>query len=76
MRPDDWDSPSLDLKPLILHLTETDSKIVCVPEGYANCLKAFVPDSVMMVFSGKLLEDALNDSWRFDSKLWIDWSKF
>ena len=76
VRPDDWDSPSLDLKPLILHLTETDSKIVCVPEGYANCLKASAPDSVMMVFSGKLLEDALNDSWRFDSKLWIDWSKF
>lgn len=76
VKPDNWDAPSLDLKPLIFTLTEADSKIVCVPEGFANCLKASVPDSVMMVFSGKTFEDALNDSWRYDSKLWVDWSKY
>lgn len=76
VQPDDWNTPSSDLKPFIFNLNETDSKIVCVPEGYANCLKASVPDSVMMVLSSKLLEEALHDSWRFDNKLWIDWNEY
>lgn len=76
IKPDDWNNPSLDLEPEIFSLNEDDSKIICVPEGYANCLKASRPDSVLMVFSGKILEDALEDSWRYDKDLWVDWSKY
>jgi len=54
-------------------LTETDSKIVCVPEGYANAIKASVADSILLVFSGKTLPEAYSDSWRYDKHLWIDW---
>ena len=73
---DDWDNPSPELVPSIYTLTDSDSKIVCVPEGYANCIKASVPGSVLMVFSGKILENALGDSWRYDKNMWVDWSKY
>ena len=72
---DDWDNPSPDLKAQKYRLTEHESKIVCVPEGYANCIKASVPGSVLLVFSGKTLPEAYSDSWRYDSKLWITWSE-
>jgi dTDP-4-dehydrorhamnose 3,5-epimerase len=73
VQPDDWENPSPDLKPEVFHLDGDHSRIVCVPEGYANCIKALEPDSVLMVFSGKILEDALTDSWRYDSSLWMNW---
>jgi len=72
---DDWDAPSKSLKPEIHHLSDAHSQIVCVPEGYANCIKADVADSVLLVFSGKILSDALNDSYRYDPNYWFDWSK-
>ena len=72
---DDWKNPSPDLKAQKYHLTEEESRIICVPEGYANCIKASVPGSVLLVFSGKTLPEAYSDSWRYDSKLWITWSE-
>lgn len=71
---DNWENPSDDLKPEVFHLDENHSRLVCVPAGYANCLKAHVADSIMTVFSDKTLDEALNDSWRYDAKKWIDLS--
>ena len=73
---DNWENPSPDLKPEIFEIDERDSKIICVPEGFANCIKAHEKDSVLMVFSGKILEEALLDSWRYDKNMWVDWSKY
>ena len=73
---DNWDNPSPDLQAEFFKLTEQDSKIVCVPEGYANCIKAHEKDSVLLVFSGKVLEEALLDSWRYDKDMWVDWSHY
>lgn len=72
---DDWENPSPDLKVQKYHLTEQESRIICVPEGYANCIKASVPGSILLVFSGKTLPEAYSDSWRYDSKLWITWGE-
>lgn len=72
---DDWDNPSPDLKPEIFHITESDNKLICVPEGYANCLKTDTAGSVVLVLSGKILEEAVLDSWRYDKSMWVDWSK-
>lgn len=69
---DDWENPSADLKPQVFRLTEQESRIVCVPEGYANCLKTHTPGSVMMVLSDKIIPDAYADSWRYDSSMWTD----
>lgn len=74
VRIDDWDNPSDSLTPEIFHLSETRSRLICVPAGYANCLKAHIPGSMMLVLSDKTLEEAASDSWRYDSSKWVDWN--
>ena len=56
---DNWEKPSLDLKPEVYQLTATDSRILYVPEGYANGIKANEPDSILLVYSNKILSVAL-----------------
>lgn len=70
---DNWEKPSLDLKPEVYQLTAADSRILYVPEGYANGIKANEPDSILLVYSNKILSVALNDSWRYDKNMWMDW---
>lgn len=70
---DNWENPSPDLKPEIFHLSDKESRILYIPEGYANGIKAEDPDSILMVFSNKILSEAVNDSWRYDSKMWVEW---
>lgn len=70
---DNWDNPSKDLIPEIFHLSDENSRLVCVPSGYANCLKAYSPGSIMLVLSDKTLEDAKDDSWRYEKNLWVNW---
>jgi dTDP-4-dehydrorhamnose 3,5-epimerase len=70
---DNWEHPSPDLKPEVFQLTDKRSQILCVPEGYANGLKANEPDSMLLVFSGKVLDVALLDSWRYDKSMWMKW---
>ncbi len=72
---DNWENPSPDLTPEVFHLSDSDSKIIALPEGYANCIKAMSDDSTLMVFSGKKIPEAYEDSWRYDSSTWIDLSK-
>lgn len=73
---DNWENPSLDLNPEVFTLTDKESEIICLPEGYANCIKANQADSILLVYSGKRLPEALDDSWRYDSSLWMDWSEY
>lgn len=73
---DNWENPSLDLKPEIFQLSAEQSQVLYVPEGYANGFKANEADSELLVFSNKILSVAVNDSWRYDSKMWMDWDKY
>lgn len=73
---DSWECPSKDLKAEVYTLSENESRLVCVPAGYANCLKANKENSVMIVYSDKILSEALGDSWRYDNDMWVDWSKY
>lgn len=73
---DNWDSPSANLKAEIYELSDCESKIICVPEGYANCIKAREDGSILLVLSDKSIEEASNDSWKYDSLRWVDWSKY
>ncbi|MDR0961001.1 MAG: WxcM-like domain-containing protein [Mediterranea sp.] len=70
---DDWHQPSPHLQPEVFHLSEKESRLLCIPEGYANGLKAHEPDSVLLVLSSKTMPAALEDSWRYDKSLWLDW---
>lgn len=70
---DNWENPSSQLKPVIFKLSDKESKIICIPEGYANGIQANEPDSILMVFSNKILSEAVNDSWRYDKDMWMNW---
>lgn len=73
VRVDNWENPSNNLCPEVFQLTADNSEVICVPEGYANGLKATTPDSIMLVYSNKILDEALKDSWRYDSHMWMEW---
>lgn len=73
---DDWEQPSPDLKAEIFTVSDKESRILCIPEGYANGVKANEPDSILIVFSNKTLSDAKSDSWRYDKNNWVDWASF
>ena len=72
---DDWDQPSADLKAEIFEISESVSEVICLPMGYANCIKAHEKDSVLMVFSGKRIREAYEGTWRYEANNWVDWSK-
>lgn len=69
---DDWENPSDDLEPEIFKVSDQKSEVICVPKGYANCIKAGEPGSILLVWSDKILEDALLDSWRWPTGKWLD----
>ena len=74
--PDNWDEPSDNLPSEIYKLDDSKSQVICVPSGYANCLRAIKEDSIMLVMSDKTLSEAKQDSWRYNSNLWIDWKEY
>ena len=74
--PDNWDEPSDNLPSEIYNLDDSKSQVICVPCGYANCLKATKKDSIMLVMSDKTLSEAEQDSWRYSSNLWVDWKVY
>ena len=67
---DDWEHPSQDLTPELFHLTEQKSQLIALPEGYANCIRATEPGSILLVFSEKELPEAELDSWRWPPQMW------
>lgn len=71
--PDDWDNPSSGLKPEIYHISEDRSEIIYVPEGYANCLRADSPDSLLLVYSSRRYPECIDDSWRYEPDRWFSW---
>lgn len=70
VKPDNWEHPSMELIPEIFRLDESDSSIICLPEGYANCIKANTDDSILLVLSGKKMPECLEDSWRWKPETW------
>ena len=73
---DNWESPSKELSAEVYQLDENQSKILAVPTGYANCLKAMEEDSIIIVYSDKTLDEAAGDNWKYDSNLWVNWSQY
>lgn len=72
---DDWVAPSKDLQPYFFDLNENISALLCVPAGYANCFKATQPNSTLVIFSDKTVDESLADSYRFDKDTWFQWSE-
>lgn len=72
---DNWERPSKELIPISNIVHQDSAKMLIVPAGYANGLKALEENSKILVFSNKSLEASLEDDYRFDPDLWFDWHK-
>ena len=72
---DNWDQPSKNLEILEYKLNE-NSGLLYVPSGYANGAINLNSDSKIMYFSSLVLEDSINDDYRFDSKYWNPWEEY
>ena len=72
---DKFDNPDMSLKPEYTVLSEQESKVLAIPEGYANGLKALEPDAEIMVFSNLAVEESKKDDYRFPAEWWFDWEK-
>ena len=70
---DDFEIPSMDLKPEYHVLNSANSEIVSVPKGYANGLKALEPNSEILIFSDMALEESVNEKIRYPADWWLDW---
>ncbi len=71
---DDWRNPSPNLRPTWLNLNDRESRIVCIPAGWASWIKAEKADSTLMVMSEKTYDEAMasSDSYRFPQDMWLD----
>jgi dTDP-4-dehydrorhamnose 3,5-epimerase len=73
---DDFENPSKDLTSEYHILLVENSKLVPVPKGYANRLKALELNSEIMIFSNMNLEESVNEKISYPSHWWLDWNEF
>ncbi len=73
VQPDDWEKPSVELKPEEYVLKAEDNRVLYIPGGWANGFKALSAGSKMMVFSSFTVDESSNDNFRFDKSMWYDW---
>lgn len=67
---DNWENPSKDLTIESVLLSESDSKIVHIPAGYANAIESLETHSKLISFSTLPLSNVSEDDVRFDSNYW------
>lgn len=70
IKPDNWEQPSTDLPRERFNLSEEATEVLIIPAGHINGFKASRPDSEMMVFSDKSLQESKRDDYRFPLKYW------
>ena len=68
--PDNWENPSKNLHVEKIILSETESKVLYIPSGYANGVKALEENSKLMVFSNFTIQEAATDNIKFDINTW------
>ena len=73
---DNWNTPSVHLKAAYTILSENEPRVLCIPPGYANGIKALVAGSTLSVYSDLSLAESEKDRWSFDQSLWLNWSLF
>jgi dTDP-4-dehydrorhamnose 3,5-epimerase-like enzyme len=71
VQPDNWENPSPNLHMEKIILSETESKVLYIPPGYANGVKALEENSKLMVFSNFTIQEAANDNIIFDVNTWL-----
>jgi dTDP-4-dehydrorhamnose 3,5-epimerase-like enzyme len=67
---DNWDIPSKYLNIESVLVSESDSKIVHIPAGYANAIEALESNSKLISFSTLPLSNVSDDDVRYPSDYW------
>ena len=73
VQPLNFENPSPLEKPQFFTLKEEDNLFLKASGGCYTGIKAFVPDSVLLVLSGATLEESKKDDFRLPPDTWIDW---
>lgn len=67
---DNWENPSKDLTIETVLVSESDSKIVHIPAGYANAVESLEENSKLISFSTLPLVNVSKDDVRYPSDYW------
>ena len=67
---DNWENPSKDLTIETVTLTESESKMLHIPAGYANAIESLGQDSKLISFSTLPLSNVSEDDVRYDANYW------
>ncbi|WP_428231319.1 WxcM-like domain-containing protein [Flavobacterium sp.] len=67
---DNWENPSKDLAIETVFVSESESKIVHIPAGYANAVESLEKDSKLISFSTLPLAYVVEDDIRYPSNYW------
>ncbi|OIV43198.1 WxcM-like domain-containing protein [Flavobacterium johnsoniae] len=67
---DNWESPSKNLPIETILVSESDSKIVHIPAGYANAIESLESNSKLISFSTLPLTKVSEDDVRYESNYW------
>ena len=67
---DNWENPSKDLVIETIFVSDSESKIVHIPAGYANAIESLQTNSKLISFSTLPLENVGDDDVRYDSDYW------
>jgi dTDP-4-dehydrorhamnose 3,5-epimerase-like enzyme len=67
---DNWQQPSRDLSINTLIISDKQTEILVIMPGHVTGFKALEPESTMILFSNKTLEESQNDDYRFPLEYW------
>lgn len=67
---DNWENPSRDLSIETIMVSESDSKVVHIPSGYANAIESLEENSKLISFSTLPLANVKEDDVRYPSDYW------
>lgn len=67
---DNWENPSKDLPIETVLVSESDSKVVHIPAGYANAIESLESNSKLISFSTLPLTKVSEDDVRYESDYW------
>lgn len=71
---DDWDAPDDNLTTYEYELSAEEQKVLYIPNGFANGLKAKQANSKLMIMSDYGFNEIENDQVRFDKNKWTTWN--
>jgi dTDP-4-dehydrorhamnose 3,5-epimerase len=67
---DNWENPSKDLTIETVFVSESDSKVIHIPAGYANAIESLENNSKLISFSTLPLSNVSEDDVRYDPTYW------